>query len=804
MQWIAGQHAAGCDPMMVADPWQWAAKHRSNDRDCAAPDGKPATGQERQRDREEREQFSFLLVGDPGEADASQYAVVDALESAGDKIAFVMIGSDVIYPAGDVNDYGNAFFLPYRHWVEAGVPILAFPGNHDWYDGLNGFMYTFCGAEALPPTAYRWTSYTIAERLAKAIWRSSSRPDRRGLRELRDGDPNLHPPRRPPRPVQPGPYFMIDTEHLRIVAIDTGITGILDRDQGEWLRCVSQSPKPKLLLTGKPIYVNNEYHAGRIEWTEDGMAGPTVDDIVRDPRHNYVAAIGCDVHNYQRYCVRLRPRDGGPPQNEPEDQRQIQYVVAGGSGAYLGATHKIDKIDMRPEKTKDFPKDVYPVEERDFRCYPLRGDSVAYYAKSFGKYVRWRGLLSLLVPIAALGSYFGLQAIDWEQLFLRHVQLNDVIHVGGDQFRVWEAALASVGTLVAVGLFALLIAAVVSAAPRGYRTFASLTLASAAVLGALALLDGAGWWHNLWEVVLVTLGVVLAPVVAALVGYYYRGFGPRFTQDLLIALTAMTLVALIFEIGSGDSPEEVLGWVAAMLAVLALATTLLGAIRRLSMGWGIYRWYRWLVALLMLGGVIALWDKWDSWIFPTVGIAAAVVGLVVALAVLAVIAISGGLSPLFHRGGLGGDGIDPDEAVREVANRYDLDAGENALPDVPRYGKTSTVSPQTRRIVDFLLTDPGNKRRLLDRVVSEVGDSNKPPFFKSFLRLNVRKMGGCAELEIQCFGVTGWKQDADNPPLEDCVRIPLVSLAGPEPRRRLCRISLARRSTRQPERIGDE
>jgi hypothetical protein len=82
--------------------------------------------------------------------------------------------------------------------------------------------------------------------------------------------------------------------------------------------------KPKLLLTGKPIYVDNEYNSGPIE------GGGTVDEIVRAPEHNYVAAIGGDIHNYQRYCVKVSGREA-----------PFYYIVSG--GAYMSATHRIPK-----------------------------------------------------------------------------------------------------------------------------------------------------------------------------------------------------------------------------------------------------------------------------------------------------------------------------------------------------------------------------------------------------------------------------------------------------------------------------
>jgi hypothetical protein len=116
-------------------------------------------------DRSDLDAPSFLVLADPGEADASQYAVVEPLLAVGRETDFMVIASDVIYPAGDVNDYVNGFFIPYEDYP---APIYALPGNHDWYALLNGFMYHFCGAEALPRTDYHPFSYPPAERRARA------------------------------------------------------------------------------------------------------------------------------------------------------------------------------------------------------------------------------------------------------------------------------------------------------------------------------------------------------------------------------------------------------------------------------------------------------------------------------------------------------------------------------------------------------------------------------------------------------------------------------------------------------------
>jgi hypothetical protein len=141
------------------------------------------------------------------------------------------------------------------------------------------------------------------------------------------------------------------------VGIDTGIKKTLDREQGEWLLEVSKSsPKAKVLLTGTPIYVNNTRQPLQIENASSSFS--TVDSIVRERSHNYVAAIGGDIHNYQRYPLSV-------------DGRTIQYIVSGGGGAFMHATHPIPKVD------------VAGLVEDDFKCYPLRRDSLAAYSRLF-------------------------------------------------------------------------------------------------------------------------------------------------------------------------------------------------------------------------------------------------------------------------------------------------------------------------------------------------------------------------------------------------------------------------------------
>jgi hypothetical protein len=60
-------------------------------------------------------------------------------------------------------------------------------------------------------------------------------------------------------------------------------------------------------------------------------------------------------------------------------------------------------------------------------------------------------------------------------------------------------------------------------------------------------------------------------------------------------------------------------------------------------------------------------------------------------------------------------------------------------------------------------------RKAYHRLFSSSSDSDRPPFFKSFLRIDVTD----GALRIRCFAATGWLEHELHPPVEDEVTIPL-------------------------------
>ncbi|WP_232663900.1 metallophosphoesterase family protein [Pseudonocardia sp. TRM90224] len=302
----------------------------------------------------DRDRISVAVLGDPGEGDASQYVVVPVLQRVAADADFGVVCSDVIYPAGGVRTYEGGFYRPY---ADVPFPLYALPGNHDWYDGLTGFMTAFCDA---PPDAgapsFEGSGPVWKRLLRKLLWRSppaATAEDVADMRWYRDAESQ--------QAGQPGPYCAIDAGPVRLVLIDTGMVGGIDAEQAEWLRAVSEGGRPTILLTGRPIYTYARLQQSPIE------GGGDVNEIVTDPAYNYIAVIGGDDHNYQRYPVRLR------------DGRTVQYIVAGGSGAYLAATHQIPNVDRLAPA----------VFEEGFRCYPLRGDSLAHFSRRYDKVLRF-------------------------------------------------------------------------------------------------------------------------------------------------------------------------------------------------------------------------------------------------------------------------------------------------------------------------------------------------------------------------------------------------------------------------------
>jgi Calcineurin-like phosphoesterase len=326
---------------------------------------------------------SFVVLGDTGEADASQYRVVPTLlEQAGDT-DFMFICGDVAYPAGGIEEYGSRVLGPYCDYPG---PIYAIPGSHCWYDDADGFMYWFCNADERPrrPRAGRFQPREI-------LWRRSPQGRTDALLKMADVRPkptgstyddHRHLQVAVDRSAdgsgqvyqQPGPYFALMAGPVKLVALDMGLDRPLDSSQRQWFLATSKEDGPKILLLKPPLYVDGEHFPQPME------GGKTIHEIVTDPAHQYLAVISGHTHNYQRYLVAL------------DDGRKMPFIVAGGGGAFLHETHTIPNLDEQGPPG---------VDEDSFRCYPLRGDSLARCAQLWDRKIGGHGHVLALDPDVA-------------------------------------------------------------------------------------------------------------------------------------------------------------------------------------------------------------------------------------------------------------------------------------------------------------------------------------------------------------------------------------------------------------------
>jgi len=686
------------------------------------------------------QQPSFLVLGDPGQADGAQYCVVAPLLAEGGDTDFMVICSDVVYPAGNVNDYVNAFYVPYADYRG---DVYALPGNHDWYDGLNGFMFTFCGSEPLPSAVFKRSSLALRDRLAWALWRPADAPKREVLFEYRNRMKGaVAPPADPWQPKQPGPYWALDAGPLRLVAIDTGVTGELDREQSDWFRRVSRSPHAKILLTGKPLYVDRERKPGELSAVSDDTFR-YVDEVVRHDSHRYVAAIGGDVHNYQRYSIHSTAG------------RRIACVVTGGGGAYLSNTHRIP---------------LGPAEYPEERLYPSRAQSMALYA---GRFLRAGFASTLSVATSAIGTSL--------------IAILSVRHVISASTGLWVAA-SALGLVTAVATALWLIRIGESLRDKPWTMLTGFPLASfcsgAAVAGGAAwLLQDADWSRILIGGAAI-LAVPLLFVLQWVVNRWFRsrratisddgapaGMPPREPRRGPISPWREPTLVICFLGGTSAisfwwsrQPQAALAAGYVWITVLWIISSILVSDYLARIRPRVYRLYS--------AGVLVLATSGTAYLLNAIGEATALhiafatllgLGVVLWLTVTTIVLIASDFRPWRL--------LSSDLALRPGGNpaAY-LDDAEHYFVSLE---SGDIPSRRTQRIAELVLPPRGwRKRSPVHTLVSEIFAPWEPPYYKNFARLDLRG----DTLIMRAFGVEGKPTDEHSPLLIDELSIDLTAL----------------------------
>ncbi len=251
--------------------------------------------------------FSFVVIGDPGEGDASQHVLRDQLLSVADRadVRFVVVSSDVVYPTGAMKDYEAKFWLPFKGVTK---PVYAIPGNHDWYDALEAFAVTFLQADA---------ARASIQARAEADLRVTSTTGRR-IEDLVHEAERLRREYRVSTGFQRAPFFEIQTERFALVAVDTGILKTVDPAQAAWLNEALDRAAGKftMAILGHPFF------AGGQDVTADDREFARLKALL--VRRGVAIVMAGDTHDLEYYS-----EPGGTASTV------VHYFVNGGGGAYL-------------------------------------------------------------------------------------------------------------------------------------------------------------------------------------------------------------------------------------------------------------------------------------------------------------------------------------------------------------------------------------------------------------------------------------------------------------------------------------
>jgi uncharacterized membrane protein HdeD (DUF308 family) len=269
--------------------------------------------------------FSFLVIGDTGEGDPSQYSLISRYLALGknDDIKFLVVSSDVIYPAGSMQDYEANFYLPFQGFAK---PIYAIPGNHDWYDALEGF-----NANLLEPKAARAAMQGRVEADLGLTSTGMRRIDRllaeaqrlRQIYNVKSGS-------------QRAPFFELQTADFALLAIDTGILRSVDQRQWAWLERALERSRSKftMAIVGHPRFaggLGTPSHAEGHDVADSAGQFAALYQLLTS--HGVSIAMAGDTHDFEYYRESFGSGDSA---------RVMHHFVNGGGGAYLSIGTALD------------------------------------------------------------------------------------------------------------------------------------------------------------------------------------------------------------------------------------------------------------------------------------------------------------------------------------------------------------------------------------------------------------------------------------------------------------------------------
>jgi hypothetical protein len=260
----------------------------------------------------------------------------------------LVMGGDQVYPYASIALYKERLVRPYKAalpWSEAASPpaVFALPGNHDWYDGLEGFTRRFC--------QHGWLGG----------WRTH----------------------------QSHSYFaVLLPQRWWLWGVDTQLDAYIDRPQLEFFRRTAETcmqPGDRVILCcAEPSWV---FAATRESSLHRNLAYLENHVVVPNGGSVYLTIAG-DLHHYAQY------REVGAP-----DASARRKITCGGGGAFTHGTHNLPATVTLEEQgvarsylleddAQPAPSKSHSMLRRNFR-FPFYNPSLAAVTGAFYFIYAW-------------------------------------------------------------------------------------------------------------------------------------------------------------------------------------------------------------------------------------------------------------------------------------------------------------------------------------------------------------------------------------------------------------------------------
>lgn len=241
----------------------------------------------------------------------------------------LFFGGDTAYPVATAEEIHDRVVVPFNRVLDERYDgraraLIGIPGNHDWYDGLDGFARLFRRRPYEQMPAAAGTMHDTLQRSEIARYTEFAKRFVRGEHVEKPGTLDLVGY----RPVQSASYFALPlAPGVHLYAADRQLRNIDYRQRQYFESWRLRHPRAErlIVLPDPPHHFGEENPSGRRMVRALGL----------DETRERALVLSGDIHHYERWA-----------------EGMTSYVIAGGGGAFL---HPAPVTRKRATRTMEWP-----------------------------------------------------------------------------------------------------------------------------------------------------------------------------------------------------------------------------------------------------------------------------------------------------------------------------------------------------------------------------------------------------------------------------------------------------------------